>query len=341
MPQAATQPIVKAGWFKELLRSRFVWIGIATWIGFSISIPLLTAGSVPFDQPWLASVPYSLRVGFLIANPVFALTIIPLIYALTHQRHVDIGIQAPERTRAIAEIVGVLVYGALILVEGQILGRKLGFHGIGLHMTGSMFGLDDAVMRREVYLWSLYNFIFYAALPYSYFRLRGYSNEALCLTSSDLSNDLLVIFYILGIGLAGDLPGNRIWGLSGHQFATGGMLTLVFSLLGTGLPIMIFFVCILVPRYRRLTGSTAATVVLSGFTYAALHLTEYWTRYDSLSHAALSVIFIVLTFGPPGMVKAYLTLRTGNAWVHLWGFHVIWPHVTDDTMTFVRIFGIR
>lgn len=341
MAQAATQPIVKAGWFRELLRDRFVWIGIATWTGFSISIPLLAAGKVPFDQPWLATVPYSLRVGLLIANPVFALTIIPLIYALTHQRHVDIGIRSPERRIAVTETLGVLVYGALILVAGQILGRKLGLHGIGLHMIGSMFGLDDAVMRREVCLWSLYNFIFYAVLPYSFFRLRHYSNEALCLTSSNLPNDLLVILYILAIGMAGDLPGNRIWGLSGHQFVVGGTLALVFSLLGTGLPIMIFLVCILVPRYMRLTGSTAATVVLSGFTYAALHLTEYWTRYDSLSHAALSVIFIVLTFGPPGMVKAYLTLRTGNAWVHLWGFHAIWPHVTDDTTTFVKIFGIR
>jgi len=41
------------------------------------------------------------------------------------------------------------------------------------------------------------------------------------------------------------------------------------------------------------------------------------------------------------MVKAYLTLRTGNAWVHLWGYHVIWPHVTGDTPIFVKIFGIE
>ena len=95
------------------------------------------------------------------------------------------------------------------------------------------------------------------------------------------------------------------------------------------------------PRYHKLTGSTAATCVLSGFTYASLHLAEYWTRYDTPAHGALSVIFIVLLFGGPGMVKGYLTLRTGNAWVHLWGFHVFWPHVSGDTPLFVKIFAIR
>jgi len=45
----------------------------------------------------------------------------------------------------------------------------------------------------------------------------------------------------------------------------------------------------------------------------------------------LSFIFIMLLFGGPGMVKSYLTQRTGNAWVHLWGFDAISPHVTDDT----------
>src|SRR4029077_3856229 len=98
---------------------------------------------------------------------------------------------------------------------------------------------------------------------------------------------------------------------------------------------------VFVSRFQKLTGSTAATIVLSGFTYASLHLAEYWTRYDTPAHAALSVIFILLFFGGPGMVKSYLTVRTGNAWVHLWGYHVIWPHVTGDTPIFVKIFGIE
>ena len=94
-------------------------------------------------------------------------------------------------------------------------------------------------------------------------------------------------------------------------------------------------------RYLKLTGSVTTTVLLGALSYAALHVFEYWTVYDSVSHSVLSVIFVVLTFIGPGMIKSYLTLRTGNAWVHLWGYHAIAPHVTTDTPVVVRIFGIR
>jgi hypothetical protein len=41
----------------------------------------------------------------------------------------------------------------------------------------------------------------------------------------------------------------------------------------------------------KLTSSTAATVVRSGFTYAGLHLSEYWTRHDTAARGALPFIF--------------------------------------------------
>ena len=50
---------------------------------------------------------------------------------------------------------------------------------------------------------------------------------------------------------------------------------------------------------------------------------------------------IMLLFGGPGMVKSYLTQRTENAWVHLWGYHPILPHVTDETGILVKIFQSR
>ena len=48
----------------------------------------------------------------------------------------------------------------------------------------------------------------------------------------------------------------------------------------------------------------------------------------------------VTTFFGPGLIKSYLTLRTGNAWVHLWAYHAIAPHVISDTPVVVKIFGI-
>jgi hypothetical protein len=129
--------------------------------------------------------------------------------------------------------------------------------------------------------------------------------------------------------------------LSAHQMLVGGAITFVTHLLGTGFPVMVFIYAILFPRYLKLTGSAAATVLLGGVSYAALHIFEYWTRYDSIPHALLSVIFVLLTFVPPGLMKSYLTLRTANAWVHLWGYHAITPHVTADTPMVVDIFRIR
>ena len=341
MSATIAAPRPGGNWLARLMRERGVQIGVAVWVVFAAAIPLLAPGAVPFDQPWVASLPYAARVGAEILGPLFSLILIGVTYGLTRRRTVDVAARAPERTIALRETAGVLVYGAAVLIAGQFVGRLFGTHGIGLHLGGSMFGLSESVARREVYAWCIYNFVFYAALPYWFFRRRGYSNEQLCLKSSNLRNDTLVIFVILAIGLAIDLPRNALWRLTLSQSALGSALAFVLSLFGTGLPIMIFLCSILVPRYKKVTGSTAATVILGGFTYASLHLAEYWTRYDTPAHGALSVIFIVLLFGGPGMVKSYLTQRTGNAWVHLWGFHAIWPHVTGDTPIFVKIFGIE
>ena len=339
-PAQLPSPPESRAWLARVLRDRIVQIGIAAWVLFAVSIPFLARGTVPFDQPDLAGVRYSLRVWAEILEPLYSLILLAVIFALTQGRSVDVGTRTPERAVARRETFAVLVYGAIVLIAGQFVGRWVGVHGLGLHLSGSMFGLSEPVSPREVYAWSIYNFVFYAALPYWFFRRRGYSNEQLCLRSSNLRNDILVIVGILGIGLAGDLRRNAIWTLSGHQLAVGSALAFTASLFGTGLPIMIFLTSILIPRYKKLTGSTAATVVLGGFTYAALHLSEYWTRYDSFAHGALSFVFIMLLFGGPGMVKSYLTQRTGNAWVHLWGYHAIWPHVSDDTGIFVTIFRI-
>jgi hypothetical protein len=53
------------------------------------------------------------------------------------------------------------------------------------------------------------------------------------------------------------------------------------------------------------------------------------------------VIVVFLTFFPPGVMKSFLTMRTGNAWVHMWGFHAISPHVTVDTRLIVADFHIQ
>jgi hypothetical protein len=226
-------------------------------------------------------------------------------------------------------------------LAGRWIGLRLFGEGIGLHLNGSLFGMTRMVSPREVWVWAFFNFVFLAVIPYVIFRARGYSRDALNLKSSNLKNDALVIVVIMAMGIALDLLGGGFLKLSGRQMLLGASLTFVTHLLGTGLPVMVFIYAILFPRYLKLTGSPVATVLLGGLSYAVLHVFEYWTLYDSVPHALLSAIFVMLTFVPPGLMKSYLTLRTANAWVHLWGYHAITPHVTADTPMVVKIFNIH
>lgn len=57
-----TTPAPGQGWLARILQDRIVQIGIAAWIVFAVSIPFLARGTLPFDQPDLAGLSYSVRV---------------------------------------------------------------------------------------------------------------------------------------------------------------------------------------------------------------------------------------------------------------------------------------
>jgi len=134
---------------------------------------------------------------------------------------------------------------------------------------------------------------------------------------------------------------SAIFSLSGTQLILGGGLAFLLNFFGTVLPVMVFIYSILLPRYLKLTNSVVLTIMLGGLTYAAVHVGDSWADYSSLSSGALSLLFVTLQYVGPGMVKAVLTLRTGNAWVHAWAYHAVAPHVLIDTPTVVSIFGIH
>src|SRR5215208_6051372 len=228
-------------------------------------------------------------------------------------------------------------------VGGLLLGRAVGDHAISLHMHGTLYGTEDPLSPSEAVVWMLYNFIFYALLPYLFFRSRGYSNEQLNLKSSNKANDALLIVVILLLESAIELSlvSSAILGLEANQLLIGIPLSFLLNLFGTGFPIMIFIYAILLPRFLKLTGSVAATIVLGGVAYATIHFFEAWTTYDTVANGMLSVIFLMFQYFGPGMVKSVLTLRTGNAWVHLWAYHAIAPHVTVDTPNIVNVFKLR
>jgi len=331
----------RGSWFVNLFRERSVQIALVIWAACGAAIFPLSHGTLPFNRPTLEGVAFRPQVYVAIFGWLYALIFMAVTYALTRRRTIpDMAGRAPNAVMAMRETLALWIYGAIVMACGQVIGRRMFGEGIGLHLNGSLFGMTRMATPRELWLWAIYNFILLAAVPYLVFRARGYSREALNLKSANLRNDTLVIIVVLAMETAFELLGSKIFALTGHQILVGGALSLLVHLLGTGLPVMIFIYSILMPRYMRLTRSVAATTLLGAASYAAMHMFEYWTVYDTAPHSALSVIFILLTFVTPGLVKSYLTVRTGNAWVHLWGFHAIAPHVTSDTPMIVEIFGI-
>jgi hypothetical protein len=49
----------------------------------------------------------------------------------------------------------------------------------------------------------------------------------------------------------------------------------------------------------------------------------------------------VTAYFAPGMFKTIFTVRTGNAWVHVWAYHAVAPHTLVDTPHMVHVFHLR
>lgn len=320
---------------RPLLRQRSLWVALLLWL-------VLTAGGAVLGRgiAWAGPAVTGGSVSLILI--VIQIGVVAL---LTRRRPVpDLGQRAPERAVALRETVALWIYGAVVLVAGRIAGIHFFGEGIAMHLNGSLVEASRGNFRvqspAEVYTWAAYNGILLGLIPYVVFRLRGYSNESLNLKSANLKNDVLVICVVLALCIGFDLTGPNIFQLALHQQLVGGLLSFVLHLAGTDLPIMIFIYAILVPRYARLTSPVTA-YLLGAASYPAMHVFESWTRFDSISHAVFSIIMVFLTFFPPGLMKSFLTMRTGNAWVHVWAFHAISPHVTVDTRLIVRDFQIR
>jgi hypothetical protein len=307
-----------------------------------VAVIALADGHLPFHQPSLHGESFGQRM--LAPNLAMAevLLLMVLAFGLTRRRVVpEVGDRAPERRLAARETAWTILYGIAGLIGGFVVGRALGFHPISFHLTGTLYGSEDVVTPAEVWVWAGYNFAVFAVGPYLYFR-RRYTSEQLNLKSSNVRGDVKVVVVILVVESVVELLGlsSAIFGLAPGQLLAGVPLTFVVYFFGTVLPTMIFIQCVLVPRFKRLTGSTATTVILGGVTYALLHCFDGWLAYDSTRATALSLIFLMLQYLGPGMFKTVLTLRTGNAWVHAWAYHAIAPHTLADTPNIVNIFRL-
>jgi hypothetical protein len=324
-----------------LVRQRSFQVALGLWIAMSVAAVALCHGTIQLPIGPHPDKPVAMVISSWIAL-FFLVLELGLVGLITRQRAMpDLAARAPERSIALRETIVLWIYGALVLLVGRFVGLHFFGESIAMHLNGSLVGATRVQSPEEVYTWAGYNGILLGLIPFVVFRMRGYSNQQLNLTSSNLKSDVTVIAVVLVIGCFMDLAldGNFLK-LTHHQQIAGGVLSFIFHLFGTDLPVMIFIYSILMPRYAKLASPVTA-FLWGAASYPAIHVFESWTRYDSLVHSTLSVIVVFLIFFPPGVMKSFLTLRTGNAWVHVWGFHAISPHVTVDTRLIVRDFNIR
>jgi len=337
--EPSTTPTGPRNWATDLLRHRSVQLAIALWAGAVVAVFLIAHGSLPFSRPSLTGDPVVGPLLLLHAELLEQLGLIALTVFLTRKRRIpDMASRAAAASVSRREVLGMVAYAVGAQALGYALGRALGYYPISLHLPEIYRGLTPSA----VFWWAGYNFVAYAFLPYVFFRSRGYSNEALNLKSSDFWADVRLIAIILVIESAIQLALNHsIFSLTGHQLLLGIPATFVIYFVGTCLPVMVFIYAILLPRYLRLTGSVVATVILGGVTYAALHVFDAWGAFNSPTNWVLTLIFVGFQYFGPGMVKSTLTVRTGNAWVHVWAYHAFAPHVWFDTPVIVNALNIH
>jgi len=327
---------------RAVVAHRGVQTAVALWIVGYALVLWLAHGLLPFDRPAVAQLPFAVQLAVPTIGMIQIFVLMFVAFLVTRKRVIpDMAARAPEHRIALRETIFVLAYAAVGQIGGWVIGPALGYRPFSFHIAGTVFGCSVTPGTTEVWIWALYNFLVFAVAPYLYFRGR-YSGTDLNLRSSDGRNDTLLIVVVLVIESAFELSvfDQSILRLDAHQIFLGAPLTFAVFFIGTVLPTMVLIYSILLPRYLKLTGSAISTVLLGGVTYAAMHIVEGWSAFDSSRDTALSLIFMLLTYVGPGMMKSVLTLRTGNAWVHAISYHAIAPHVIVDTPLVVKVFGI-
>jgi hypothetical protein len=329
----------------QSLRMRFLHPAIlaaaAIWVVAHIAVIALTGGAVPFDRPELAGLSSAVQLALPSVSLIEIFALMGIVAFLTRRRVVpDMAARAPAKSIAAAEVFGLVIYAMAGQAGGWVLGPALGYRPFSFHVAGTVFGCSVLPSPGEIVTWMSYNFIVFALVPYLWFR-RRYSALQLNLKSAAPRSDFILIVMMIVCESAFELtlfPG--LLNLSGPTIARAAPLAFAVYLFGTVLPTMVLIYSILLPRYLKLTGSPTVTLLLGGLSYAAMHLVEGWSNFSTPRDGTLSLLFVFLTYFGPGLFKTFVTLRTGNAWVHAIGYHAVAPHVIADTPLIAKAFAI-
>ena len=238
-PQASTQSLGSV--LRAVVSHRGVQAAVALWVIGHVVALWLANGSLPFNRPAVAHLPFASQVAepTVVLMEVFMLMV--LTFLLTRKRDIpDMAARAPDRRVAWRETILVLAYAGLGQIGGWIVAPALGYRAFSFHIAGTVFGHTMTPTPTEVWIWAGYNFLVFAVAPYIYFR-RRYTDTALNLRSANRRNDARLILVVLVIESAFELSAfHDILRLGPRQLLLGAPLSFGIFFIGTVLPTMVF-----------------------------------------------------------------------------------------------------
>ncbi|MEO1645097.1 MAG: hypothetical protein AAFR67_07905, partial [Chloroflexota bacterium] len=180
----------KRNWMVRLLQSTEVRVLLVLWFIANTVLLVMGMNGLPVV---LGDDPSGLGHVLLFLPIALAYLLqIGLVYFITRNRPLpDWDSRTPEKSIALQETVIFWVYALVALI---VLGA--GFD-IGLHLPGTIFDPDYENTTAFILTWTAVNFVIFALIPYVVFRMRGYTNEQLSMTSHNWRGDLVVIVAIL------------------------------------------------------------------------------------------------------------------------------------------------
>ncbi|MEM7029119.1 MAG: hypothetical protein AAF629_05965 [Chloroflexota bacterium] len=314
--------------FINVGRNRSVQVAIAF---FALGLTVYGLGAPQI--PVLAEmVPEQISEELAMIPQFLALALI--VYLVTRTRPLpDFIARSPERGRAIQDLIIFAVYYFAAIVGLASFG--ITYHPPDVFAEGVSFTANNMVN------WAIINLTFYGIIPYLFFRWRGSSNVDLGLAGNNWALDIWPLLVIGGIDAFFAITTRGFLTLTSSQMVSAVPLTFLLYGLGAGIPIVIMTQAIVAPRIMKLTNSPITTVVVLTFTYAVFSSTDGGVVFDSGGHAFYVILFWVTRNVGPGLVKAMLTVRTGNSWLHMLAFHVMSFHIWADAPTVAFLFGLR
>ncbi|MEM7322474.1 MAG: hypothetical protein AAF531_05250 [Actinomycetota bacterium] len=322
--RATTEPQDAASAFRSL-RSNVLVRGSLVVIAAGYAVYAVAAPGVPALEGTVSED----LLEQLTRAPVF-LILTWIIFEITRRRPLpDYGSRSPDAANATFELLAIAGYTLAAMVV-------LGFFGITYHPQEN----DPSLSQGDLVLWAAVNPIVYALIPYLWLRSRGNSATDLGLRGNRWRLDWKLLAVVGGIDMILAIIFSDYLELELGQMALATPLTFVLFGLGAGIPVVLLTQAVVAPRVYAITGSHLSAGAASVIAYALFSSTDRGLLYDSAGHAVLSFLFITVANFGPGLVKAMLTVRTGNAWLHFLAYHVVSFHIWADAPLVARIFEL-